>query len=92
MKTEVTQFELYEASIHLQELLAELSDGKITESDAPALSVQMAHIMDHLCRAWNCKDLSPKDHADLSQVEFERLSHTIPNFMGELILGEFALC
>ncbi len=92
MNTNVIQFELYEASIHLQGFFDELRDGKIAESDTPVLTVQMAHIMDHLCRAWNCKDLSSEDHANLSQVEFERLSHTIPNFMGERILGEYALC
>lgn len=92
MNTDVIQFELYEASIHLREFLDELSDGKIGESDTPDLAIQLAHIMDHLCRAWNCKDLSSEGHADLSQVEFDRLSHTIPNFMGERILGEYALC
>lgn len=83
-------FELHEASIHLQQLVAELRDGTIDERGEPALSVSLAHLLDHLCRAWNGKDLTPEQHAALSQDEFEHLSHTVPNFEGDRVIGEYA--
>ena len=91
MHVNTVQFELAEASVHLQELVVELREGKIDGRGEPAVSVQLGHILDHLCRAWNCKDMSPEQHAALSQAEFERLSNTVPNFLGERVLGGFAL-
>ena len=90
MNPEVVEFELAEASYHLQQLVAELHDGKIDESGEPILSVQLAHILDHLCRAWNCKDETPVQAATRSQEEHNRLSNTVPNFMGERVIGEYA--
>jgi hypothetical protein len=92
MHVTTVQFELAEASEHLQSLVAELREGKIDDRGEPAVSVQLAHVLDHLCRAWNCKDMTPEQHLSLSQAEFERLSNTVPNFLGERVLGEFALC
>jgi hypothetical protein len=90
MQPTTVHFELAEASHHLQQLVSELRDGKIDDRGEPALSVQLAHILDHLCRAWNCKDQTPEQHASVSQEEFERLSHTVPNFLGERVIGEYA--
>ncbi len=91
MHVTTIQFELAEASEHLQALVAEFREGKIDDRGEPAVSVQLAHVLDHLCRAWNCKDMTPERHSALSQAEFERLSNTVPNFLGERVLGEFAL-
>jgi hypothetical protein len=91
MNTELIHFELNEASIHLTNLVAEIRGGKIEPDNAPALAIQLAHIMDHLCRAWNCKDMTHEQKDSITQAEFERLSNTVPNFMGERILGDYAL-
>ncbi len=91
MNTAIVQCELEEASVHLQDLVAELREGKIGEDDTPAVSIQLAHIIDHLCRAWNCKDQTDEQRAALSQEDFERLSNTVPNFLGEKVIGEYAL-
>jgi hypothetical protein len=91
MNTTTVDFDLGEALIHLQDLVAEFRAGKIQTRDEPALAVQLGHILDHICLAWNCKDMSPEHKSKLSQEEFERLSNTVPNFSGGRVLGEFAL-
>jgi len=90
MNVTTVQFELAEASEHLQSLVAELREGKIDGQSEPVIAVQVAHVLEHLCRAWNCKDMTPEEYSALSQDEFERLSNTVPNFLGERVLGEFA--
>jgi hypothetical protein len=92
MNTTTVDFDLGEALIHLQNLVAEFRAGKIHTCDEPALAVQLGHVLDHICLAWNCKDMSPDLKSKLSQEEFERLSNTVPNFSGGRVLGEFALC
>ena len=87
----VVHFELAEATEHLQQLVAELRTGKIDERGEPILSLELAHILDHICRAWNCKDLTPEELAALPQEEFDRLSITTPNFLGRRVIGEHAL-
>lgn len=91
MQTQSVEFQLGEALSHLQNLVAELRSGEIKEDDEPAVAVQLGHVLDHICRAWNCKDMTIEQAGQLSQSEFERLSNTVPNFLGERILGEFAL-
>lgn len=86
----VVHFELAEASHHLQELVAELHAGQIDERGEPGLAVQLSHILGHICRAWNCKDSTPEEVAGLSQEEFESLSNSVPNFMGQYTIGEYA--
>jgi len=91
MHTETVQFELGEALVHLQALVAEIRSGKIQTSDEPALAVQLGHVLDHISTAWNCKDMTPEKKAALSQADLERFASTVPNFLGERILGESAL-
>jgi hypothetical protein len=91
MHTATVQFELSEASEHLQKLVADLHAGRMGASDDTGLGVQLAHILDHISRAWNCKDMTGEQASKLSQEEFERLSNTVPNFHGDKVLGEFAL-
>jgi hypothetical protein len=90
MRVEIVRDELQEAVIHLEELVNELRAGKIDDRGEPTVSVQLAHVLDHVCRAWNCKDISPEQKSKLTQEEFNRLSNTVPNFLGERILGDFA--
>jgi hypothetical protein len=72
-------------------LVAEFRAGKIQSRDEPALAVQLGHVLDHISIAWNCKDMTPEQRAALPQEQFERLSNTVPNFLGERVIGEFAL-
>jgi hypothetical protein len=91
MNTDIIHFELNEASIHLANLVTEIRDGTIEPDNTPALAIDLAHIMDHLCLAWNCKDMTHEQMDALTQEEFEQLCNTVPNFMGNRILGEYAL-
>jgi hypothetical protein len=91
MNIETVKFDLGEALIHLESLVAEVRGGQIKNDDEPALAVQLGHILDHISRAWNCKDMSLEEWSKLSREESERLSNTVPNFLGQRVLGEFAL-
>ena len=90
MHTDTVGFDLGEALIHLQDLVGEFRAGKIHPRDEPALAVQLGHILDHISIAWNCKDMTPEQRASLSQDDLHRLSNTVPNFLGQRVLGEFA--
>ena len=92
MHIATVDFDVGEALIHLESLVGELRSGQIKSDDEPALAVQLGHILDHICLAWNCKDMTPEQKSKLSQEEFEQLSNTVPNFYGGRVLGEFALC
>jgi len=92
MNTATVDFDLGEALIHLQDLVAELRAGKIQNRDEPAVAVQLGHVLDHICLAWNCKDMSPEQISNLPPEERERLSNTVPKFYGGRVIGEFALC
>jgi hypothetical protein len=41
--------------------------------------------------AWNAKHQSIEEVSSVSQDEFERLCNTVPNFLGDKILGDFAV-
>ena len=88
MDTAFVTWELQEAALHLQNLIAELNSGKMGSEDDPCLAVDLWHIIDHLCYAWNGKDLTLEQVGNLSQQDFERLSNTLPNFFGHRIMGE----
>lgn len=92
MNPVTVEFELKEALDHLQDLVRDFAEGKIGERDEPVISLEIAHVLDHLCRAWNCKDMTLDEWSGGSQEEYERLAHTVPNFMGQRILGEYAFC
>ena len=91
MQTDTVKFDLGEALIHLQDLVSEFRAGRMQTRDEPALAVQLGHILDHISIAWNCKDMTPEQRASLSQEDFKRLSNTVPNFLGQRVIGEFAL-
>ena len=91
MQTKTVEIELREGLEHLQDLVAEIRNGEIKADDEPAVAVQLGHVLEHICRAWNCKDMTIEQEGQLSLSEFVRLSNTVPNFLGERVLGEFAL-
>ena len=90
MHTSTVHFELNEALIHLRDVVAELHDGRMQAGDTPELAVQLGHILDHICMAWNARDLSPEQMAAVSQVEHDRMCNTVPNFHAERVMGEVA--
>lgn len=90
MHTETVSWELGEALVHLQNLVTELRAGKIQSDDEPALAVQLGHILDHISIAWNGKDMTPEQRSALPFEQFDRLSNTVPNFMGGRVIGELA--
>ena len=92
MNTDHVSFQLGEALLHLQLLVSELREGRVQEDDTPALAVDLGHILDHICIAWNARNMSPEAVAALSQDEFERLTDTVPNFMCSRVLGGDAVC
>lgn len=85
-------FELSEALEHLQAFVAEIRDGKLHADDAPELAVQLGHILDHISLAWNCKDMTLEEVGALPQSEFERLSNTVPNFLGQRVIRDRRQC
>lgn len=91
MNIATVQFDLQEAQVHLRELVAELKDGTMRTGDTPALAVQLGHVLDHLCMAWNARELSPEEKAALSQDDHDRMCNTVPNFHGEKVMGEVAV-
>ena len=91
MNTETVAWDIGEALIHLQSLVADFRTGKIRTRDEPVVAVQLGHVLDHICLAWNCKDMSPDQRSQIPQDEYERLCNTVPNFCGGRMLGELAL-
>jgi len=92
MNVETVGHELGEALIHLQDLVADFRAGKTQSDDEPALAVDLGHILDHISRAWNCRNMFSEQRSKLFQEEFERFSNTVPNFYGGRVPGESALC
>jgi hypothetical protein len=88
MNTVVVKFELSEALEHLQKVVDDLQQGRIKEDDDAKLSVELDHLLDHMNRAWNCRNMSWDQKDGLAHGEFMRLSNTVPNFLGEKVIGE----
>ena len=82
MNVDLVRFELAEALMHLQTLVAEFHEQRVQSDDPAALAMGLDHVLDHLCFAWNIRDMSPEAKSDLPQAEFERLTNTVPNFYG----------
>ena len=91
MNRDFVEFQLAEASLHLQDLVLEFRNGTIGEDDEPCLAVSLGHVLGHLCMAWNAKHQSVEEVSSLPQDEFDRLCNTVPNFLGDKILGDFAV-
>ena len=72
--------DLSEAALHLQELVAEIRSGKIQDRDDPAVEVVLGHVLDHICYAWNARELSGDEKFKLSQEEYEDMASAVPNF------------
>lgn len=90
MDTSTVHFQLNEALAHLQEIVSELDDGRMHSDDTLELAVALGHILDHICKAWNARELSLEQMAAVSQEEHDRMCSTVPNFHGQRVLGESA--
>lgn len=86
------EFELTEALIHLQSLVTESCEHRVQPDDTSELAVQLGHILDHICFAWNGRDMTHEELQALPQSEFQRLTDTVPNFNATRIMGETACC
>ena len=92
MNVSHVEFELTEALIHLQSLVAEFHEHCVQPDDTPEVAVQLGHILGHICFAWSGRDMSNEELQALSQAEFERLTDIVPNFNGTRKLGDTAFC
>ena len=76
--------------MHLQHLVTGLREQRVQSEDSAALAVELGHVLDHLCFAWNSRDMSMEAILALPQAEFDRLSNTVPNFYAIRVLGDVA--
>lgn len=86
MNVQTILFEFSEMREHLDALIREIESGEVGGDDFGALQIQIEHLLDHLCFAWNARELSGQQRAKLSQEEFERLIHAVPNPFGKRTL------
>lgn len=86
MDVQATLFELSAMREHLDALIRGIESGDVGEDDFGAFQIQIEHLLDHLCFAWNARELSGKQRAKLSQEEFERLIRVVPNPFGNRTL------
>lgn len=73
--------ELDEARKHLTELI---DNVRANEFDTPDdIRFHIEHLIDHLCHAWNTRELTPEQHAAMSQEEFQGYCSTVPDAFGQ---------
>lgn len=80
MNTNHILSQLQEMHMHLGDLIKDLETGEIGDEDWPSLAVDMGHILDHFCYAWNGRNLRTEDLPPKDQAIFEKMSDGVPNF------------
>ena len=90
MHTEHITFALGGALVHLESLVSDLRENRLGSDDAPELAVELGHILDHICDAWNTREMTAEQIAARSHEDFLRHTDTVPNFQGSRILGDYA--
>lgn len=83
MKTETVRQTLGEADVHLRDIIARIDQKKMETDDEATLAVELGQVLDHLCLAWHCREMTPKQKAGLETSEYIRLSNEVPDFGGE---------
>ena len=73
-------FQLREAVLHMQELASEIENGNLDVDYDTELEVHLGHILDHICYAWNAKDLTHEERMKLTSEESIQMKDGIPNF------------
>ena len=86
MKIDGTLLQLTEAREHLDNLIEQLRNGELTADDDASLEVEIDHLLDHICFAWNGRDISIAEYVDLSDEDFGHLWNTVPNSRGSRTL------
>jgi hypothetical protein len=90
MNIESLKFQLREMSTHLQSTLADLDSGKIGAGDDHLLAIDLGHLLDHLCLAWNSRNIALEDFETISDTNFATHASTVPNFGCSRSLGSNA--
>ena len=91
MNIDSIKFQLREMQLHLQCCLEDLDRGKIGADDDAALAVNLGHLLDHLCVAWNTRDVPVECFGQISDLDFVAVSNTVPNFGFSRKISEDAL-
>jgi hypothetical protein len=74
-------FELIEARSAIDDLIAELKLGKHDQVESlSSLAYLFQHIENHLCRAWHSKWMSLEDLRNVSRMDYDEMSDSIPNW------------
>ncbi len=73
-------FQLREAIAHLETFCEEIEQGEHDESSEMPLSIDFAHILSHLCRAWHFKWMSDEDIDALTQEEWDLTYDSVPKW------------
>jgi hypothetical protein len=74
-------WELREAQAHLGALIRKLSsEASIEGDDDLSISIDIEHVINHICFAWHCRNLSAEEIGAISQEKFEEYTTSIPNF------------
>ena len=90
MDIDSLKFQLREMQTHLQSCLEGLERGRIGADDDAALAVELGHLLDHLCLAWNTRDIPVESFGQVSDSDFAAHSNTVPNFGSSRKIGEDA--
>ncbi len=80
--------ELEELKEHIETVISEIENGSYDEDGELSYQVSMAHLMDHLVRAWHFSKLTDEQIADLDQKAFERITYSIPKLNADVRLVE----
>ena len=80
MNPEGVKHELTEVVRHAQETIDAINERHRAATDDAGLTIDLGHILDHLCRAWNCRHLDPETIDRLPEDRFDECSDNVPNF------------
>ena len=74
--------ELDELREHVGSVISEIEMGKYDPDGELSYQVALAHLMDHLARAWHFSKLTDDEINSLGQDGFERATYSIPKLNG----------
>ena len=77
---EAVLFQLREAINHLETFCEEIEQGHHDDSCEMPLSIDFAHILTHLSRAWWYKWMSHEDIDALTQKEWDLMNDSVPKW------------
>jgi hypothetical protein len=89
MNPEGVKHELNEVIRHARQTIEAIDRGERLPSDDSGLTIDLGHILDHFCRAWNCRNLDPETIERLPEDRFDEASDSVPNFQHRRKLVDF---